>query len=229
MSTPIKRKIANLDVWEVPGEEGRPAVVLFHGFGANAQDLLPLHTVLKAPRGTTWYFPEGPVVLGEMMGVASRAWFNIDQQAVERAIAQGTFRDLSGLRPPGLDEACEQARDMLAELDVPFSEITLGGFSQGSMLAVDLTLQSPESPGGLVILSGTLVDEANCKKWAVAHKRLQFFQSHGSNDQMLGFNEAKRLEAMLREAGLAGEFVGFAGGHDIPQGVIARLSQYLLR
>ena len=51
-----QRKIGNLNCYEVKGKEGGPVIILLHGFGANAQDLLPLHQYIKAPVGTNWYY-----------------------------------------------------------------------------------------------------------------------------------------------------------------------------
>ena len=37
-----QKKIGNLNCYEVKGKENGPVIILLHGFGANAQDLLPL-------------------------------------------------------------------------------------------------------------------------------------------------------------------------------------------
>jgi predicted esterase len=48
-------------------------------------------------------------------------------------------------------------------------------------------------------------------------------------DPVLPYENAKRLETVLREGGLSGEFISFSGGHEIPQGVIKKVSLYLTR
>ena len=97
------------------------------------------------------------------------------------------------------------------------------------MLATDLVLNTEDTPEGLIIFSGTLVNEQSWKQLAMRRSGIQFFQSHGTQDEVLAFGAAKRLEALLRNAGFSGEFVSFEGGHEIPRRVLARVGEYLKR
>jgi len=103
----------------------------------------------------------------------------------------------------------------------------LGGFSQGSMLATEVTLNLDENPAGLVILSGTLLHEDVWRERATHHKSLRVLQSHGTDDQILPFAGAGWLRDMLNHAGADVEFIPFAGGHEIPHDVLNRLSVFL--
>ena len=228
MSQAARVKLGPLDVIHVPGEPDGPAIVFFHGFGANAQDLYPLSGMLKAPAGANWYFPEGVLDLtGGMAPFASRAWWPIDQAVMEAAMASGSFRDFSQVTVPEQTRSAAQA--MLDAIGVPLSRVTLGGFSQGAMLATELTLHAAENPAGLVMLSGAFLHHDAWRSKAPARKGLQFFQSHGKSDILLPFDGARDLEAMLREAGLSGEIIEFDGGHEIPEGLLRRLREYLVR
>ncbi|MCR9142848.1 MAG: esterase [bacterium] len=237
-----KTKIGSLNAIEAPGADGGGAIVCFHGFGANAEDLYPLHAHIKAPAGTHWFFPDAILELAPNMAPpAPRAWWPIDEAALQYALERGTYRDLSGFAPPGMaaarDAAAGMIRALIDERGFTLDRITLAGFSQGAMLATELTLRSHElfgadaRPAGLAILSGTLLDEANWKTLAAdaRFQSFQFFQSHGTRDPILGFEAARRLESILREANWTGEFVEFPGGHEIPGQVAARLGQYLTR
>src|SRR3954449_7476238 len=69
-------------------------VVLMHGYGAPGDDLVSLGNALDAGRGTTFLFPEGPMLLGsaalmDLMGDA-RAWWQIDVGRFQRAMMQPT-------------------------------------------------------------------------------------------------------------------------------------------
>lgn len=235
-----KTQIGSLQVIEVPGDPAGPAIICFHGFGANAEDLYPLHASIKAPAGTNWFFPDAILELApNMPAPAPRAWWPIDEAALQYALERGTYRDLSGFAPPGMVAAREAATGMiraLLERGFTMDRITLAGFSQGAMLATELTLHSHalfenQRPAGLAILSGTLLDEMTWQGLAAGpeFKGFQFFQSHGTRDQILGFTAARRLEQILRDNAWTGEFVEFAGGHEIPATVVARLGQYLTR
>ena len=235
-----RKQIGSLNVLEVTGASGGPAIIIFHGFGANASDLYPLHQHIKAPAGTNWFFAEGLLQLAMLSDYSSRAWWPIDEAALQYALNHGTFRDFASFAPPGLVAAREAAAGMIRALrderGFALDRITLGGFSQGAMLATDLTLRCHDlfhnqRPAGLAILSGTLLDE---KVWSAfasdeRFKGFQFFQSHGKSDPILDFVMARRLEKILRDSGWTGEFVEFPGGHEIPPPVLARLGQYLTR
>lgn len=210
-------RAAGLDAIEVPAEAPALTVVLFHGYGADAADLAPLSGAVDRNKPLRWLFPEGPLPL-DAFGMG-RAWFDIDAEALER--------DYSGARPEGMEAARRAALDFISALGLPWERLVLGGFSQGAMLAADLALSAPVAPRGLIILSGSLVDEARWSALAAHRRGLPFFQSHGSADPILGFHLALKLESLLRAAGLDGRLLRFEGGHSIPPEVIAAMGAFL--
>jgi len=52
-------------------------------------------------------------------------------------------------------------------------------------------------------------------------------QSHGSQDPLLPLFLAEELRDLLTQAGLAVEWVGFRGAHEIPDLVIDRLGTFI--
>jgi phospholipase/carboxylesterase len=92
----------------------------------------------------------------------------------------------------------------------------LGGFSQGSMVALDAILRGAVRPAGLVLMSGTLVNEAGWSPHFAALKDLPVVQTHGTLDELLPFEGAKRLRDRLAAAGAKLTWVPFRGGHEIP-------------
>jgi predicted esterase len=101
------------------------------------------------------------------------------------------------------------------------------GFSQGAMMAVDLALRAQKAPAGVAILSGTLVDRKSVAALAPKRAGLAFFQSHGSVDPILGFQEALKLETALMGAGWKGALRRFEGGHGIPPELLPELGAWL--
>ncbi|MCE9501591.1 MAG: esterase [Leptospira sp.] len=221
--------MGSLDVLKVEGTPDGEAIILCHGYGANAMDLLPLSGYLKVRPGTNWYFPEAPMEIPLGPGYVGRAWFPLISDAINHLAAAGRFADFSKITPTGLDSARSKLDEMISRIPTPINKITLGGFSQGSMLTTDYFLRRKENPKGLIILSGTLICEDEWKELAKQKSRFQFFQSHGTDDQVLPYSSAKKLEMLLRDSGLSGEFVSFQGGHEIPEKVLKRLSEYLRR
>jgi phospholipase/carboxylesterase len=198
------------------GGEG-PLVVLMHGFGAPGDDLVPLARVLDVPREVRFAFPEAPLDLGpEAMN--GRAWWWIDMMRVQVAAMRGETIDRSQDVPEGLAEARASVIAMLAEVERALapSHVTLGGFSQGAMLACDVALHTDVPLAGLAMLSGTLLSEPEWTRLAPKRRGLRAVVSHGQSDPILPFAGAERLRDVLARAGLDVTWVPFRGVHEIP-------------
>lgn len=210
-------------------------VVLCHGYGAPGTDLVPLGQMLlrqpKMSASVQFLFPEAPLSLESLGMPDGRAWWPIDMRRLQMAAVMGTFRDLRNDCPPQLPVAREMLLGLLnswsEKSQVPLSHFILGGFSQGSMLATDVTLHLKENPAGLVVLSGTLLNENDWRERAPLHKALRVFQSHGTNDQILPFAAAGWLRDLLNHGGADVEFLPFSGGHEIPNVVLDRFGTFL--
>ncbi len=220
---PEKSRLGTLDVIEFPAPAESPVVVCLHGYGADMADLASLAVELDLKAPARWIFPDAPIA----MDMGGRAWFNLDPERLMNLQMGGAPMDLSGDRPAGLDEALKAITGLIEALGVPWERLILGGFSQGAMVALETVLRAPEMPRGLFILSGNLVDEAGVKKLVKARSGLPFFQSHGEQDPLLGYEGAGRLEKILVEAGLKGSLMTFQGGHGLPIEVLVRFASFL--
>jgi len=208
-------------------QPGKPVIVFFHGYGADAFDLAPMAGELGLRAQARWIFPQGPKTVDIGGGFSGRAWFGIDMAAHQRAAMTGEPVSYSDIRPPGATEARDKAMAFLKALGIPPGQLILGGFSQGSMLAVDLAFHLPENPLALVILSGTLADKKSLVQLAPRRKGLPFFQSHGEHDPILPFIGAEALKQELENAGWDSHWSGFPGGHEIPPRVLRDLTSFL--
>jgi len=202
-------------------------VVLLHGWGAPGTDLVPLAEELGGD-DRLYVFPEGPLVAPG----GGRAWWPIDIQRLQSDRARGLDRDLREEWAPEMEESRKKVaaltREVTALVGLPFSAVVWGGFSQGAMLATDLTLSGPERPAGLAILSGSIVKE---KAWEASlgalPPGLPVFMSHGRVDPVLPFQAADELQARLRAARCEVTWLPFAGGHEIPWPVLEGLRSFL--
>jgi phospholipase/carboxylesterase len=205
-----------------------PLVVLMHGFGAPGTDLVGLWRVLDVPREIRFAFPEAPHGIPGMPG--ARAWWMLDLARAEAAMAQGP-RSYADEVPEGMDEATDQVVAMLgemrSELSVADSELILGGFSQGSMLACNAVFAHSVRAAGLVILSGTPVDLNTWRAGMKPRSDMRVLQSHGEQDPLLSFEAARDLCATMRESGLRVDWLPFRGGHEIPLPVLEGLSRFI--
>lgn len=209
-----------------PDQRPERLVVLCHGYGASGEDLVPCAGEILSclphedrPR-IQFVFPAAPLVLAEMYGMDSRAWWPIDMEALERAMQSGTYREMRTNDDPVMDmareklEACIQ--QILQDQDLSWSDCILGGFSQGSMVTTDLTLNLKQRPAGLIAWSGTVIREP---KWLAAiHERplrLPVVQSHGRQDPILPFAGAEALRDLLTQGRADVQFLPFDGPHTI--------------
>ncbi|QDU81073.1 Carboxylesterase 2 [Polystyrenella longa] len=199
-------------------------VVLCHGFGAPGTDLVPLSSELLGAipdlnEKVQFVFPEAPLSLAPYGYGDGRAWWMIDMMALQRAMEEGDFRDFRGGEPEGMAESRALLQETLEAIrertGLGWDKIVLGGFSQGAMLTTDITLRLNENPAGLVIYSGTLLNEAEWTRLAPQRAGLNVIQSHGLQDPILPYNGAELLRDMLTNAGVEVEFIPFPSVHTI--------------
>ncbi len=224
------RRLANINCLEVPSNDAAndaDLFILFHGYGADAYDLQTLSDVMKPSKPTDYLFPQGPLEVPIGPGWTGRAWWNIDMAAIQQASAQGLVREMASEYPEGLKKIRPQIQKMIKESRVPWNKVILGGFSQGAMLATDAFLHAPETPKGLMILSGALICQDDWKPLLEKRKGAHFFQSHGQGDMVLSHKNAQQLETLLTQGGMRGKLLTFSGGHEIPQQIIQKANDYL--
>jgi phospholipase/carboxylesterase len=236
----MRTSIAGLHAQVVQQKPGAPraAVVLCHGFGAPGDDLVGLAPALvshhPALADVRFVFPAAPLSLGQLGWGEARAWWMIDMEAIQRLQRDpAALREFRKLEPEGLADARKAlhalVREVADQTGLPMSKIVLGGFSQGAMLATDVSLRLEEAPGGLAVLSGTLLLEDVWRAKAKARSGLEVYQSHGRQDPVLPFEAAEWLSALFEDAGMRHEFVPFTGGHTIPNEVLHGLGDFLAR
>lgn len=206
------------------GKSPELIVVFCHGFGAPGTDLVPLGPELlnlnpDLAEKVRFIFPAAPLSLDDFGMYGGRAWWHLDVEQLHAAIESGKFRDRRNDLPEGLPEARQMLSALVevvaAQSGLSTSAIVLGGFSQGAMLATDVSLRIPQAPAGLCIFSGTLLCEEEWKQLAAKRGRLRVLQSHGYQDPLLPFPAAEWLRDMLIDADISVEFIPFQGMHTI--------------
>jgi phospholipase/carboxylesterase len=219
----------------LPGSSPQLAVILCHGFGAPATDLVPLASELmglrpELARHVRFVFPAAPLSLMELGMPSSRAWFHLPMVVLTRR--QRDWDAYARAVPEGLPAARRAVMSVVsalsAETKLPYGRIVLGGFSQGGMVTTDVALRLEEPPAGLSILSGTLIAQEEWRTRAAGRKGLPVFQSHGRYDDILPYQAAERLRDLLTEAGLGVEFLPFDGPHTIAPEELHRLADFLV-
>lgn len=223
--------IEGLDVLHIKSQsdsaEKTPAVLIFHGYGADAFNLGPLAEMCSPSKNWDWYFPQGLKEVHLGGGQYGRAWFDIDMNAIQRAMMSGTHRDLTNDYSNDLPQIRKQILDLVKVLQQKHSQLYIGGFSQGSMLSVELALHMEPLPAGLLVLSGNLVNQSEWSQLMPKLKGLRVFQSHGKNDPILSFEGGRKLNTLMQKSGVRLTFCDFVGEHEIPPEICHRIQKFL--
>ncbi len=203
----------------VPAGDGPfPTVLLLHGWGANAHDLLGFAPHLFGGKALV-LCPQGPVELPIGYGVKGYGWFPLipgqepDREAFQRgADALREFLDMARERYP-----------------VDPDRVVAMGFSQGGTMAYDLALRDPGRFAGLAALSSWFPEQLAATLPKVAeHEGLPVLVIHGTSDNMLPVEKARESRETLRPYGVAMTYREFEGmGHEIREEALRLILKWL--
>jgi phospholipase/carboxylesterase len=179
----------------------RQRLVLLHGWGADADDLLDLGELLVGP---------------ETSVVALRA---------PEPHPYGSGRQWYGLEPidwsalPAAREALRQRLQALAE-SVALEHTVLLGFSQGGAMALDVGSRLPLA--GIVSCSGYPHEG-----WQPSATAGPVLLSHGHDDPVVPFAASEEVQRRLEAAGAAVQMHPFSGGHSIDPALLPTIASFI--
>jgi phospholipase/carboxylesterase len=189
-------------------ENGLPPqhlLVLLHGWGADANDLSPLASILNLPTYQS-IFPNAPFSHPQFSW--GRAWYDLERQ---------DYR--------GLVECRQMLQAWLlsleAETGIPLERTILGGFSQGAAMALDVGLSLPVA--GLCSLSGYL----HFQPQHLPSSPPPIFMVHGQQDMVVPIQAAHQARNELKAIAAQVEYHELAMGHEIPQLVLQLLKTFI--
>lgn len=193
-----------------PGNPGSTRLMLLlHGWTGDENSMwiftprIPIHYLILAPRGIT------STALGGF------GWENSETSGWPRA---GDFQDAV----QGLLELV----DSIAFPGLTTSQIDVMGFSQGAALAYTMLLKYPDRIGKLAGLSGFLPDGLDDE---IAENRLKgkkIFVSHGTKDDMVSLDSARRAVQDLKSAGSEVIYCEEDVGHKLSAGCFRAMDAY---
>lgn len=171
-------------------------IVLMHGIGASADDLVPLASALAPGLGVKclFVFPAAP----------DRSWWPLDpaQWMMQAVAGDASLARMIRTEFPGLADCRDKGAKLVADVRRragPHAKIVLGGFSQGAMTSTDIALALEEPVDALVHLSGApiVVD-----RWAKALETNKpcVYLAHGRSDFVLPFVASSWTKALFEKA-----------------------------
>jgi phospholipase/carboxylesterase len=198
--------------------EKNPVLILLHGYGSNEEDLFSFATEL--PDDSYVISVRAPYDLQPY----GHAWYAIHFDADENKFSDNVqAKESVELIARFIDEIVKQ-------YPIDTKNVTLIGFSQGAILSYATALTYPEKIAKVVALSGyfnqEILPEVIDTK-AISH--LKFFVSHGSVDQVIPVDWARKAKPALENLGLAVEYHEYPVGHGVAPQNFFDFKNWLLR
>ena len=198
------------------GGKPRRLVLLLHGYGADGQDLLGLAPYwADALPDCEFVAPDAPFPCELGFG---RQWFGIE--GVDLAAKAAAARAAATLLDAFID--AELARTGLDD-----AALALVGFSQGTMMALQVAPRRARALAGVVGYSGLVVDADGLA--GEARSRPPVLLIHGDADPVVPFPAMAAAQAALAAAGLPVETLARPGlGHSIDEVGLRRGGAFLV-
>jgi len=181
-------------------ETPAPLLILIHGYGSNEMDLFSFAEEL--PDNIHIVSLRAPLELG----YNSYAWYSINFDA-----DQNKFSDLEEARV-SLGNISSFIDDFTANNSVDSSKIFVVGFSQGAILSYGLSLNTNKIQY-VVALSGYLNEDLLNDK--LNETLPDFFCSHGSVDQVIPVEWARKAPVFLDANGISNTYKEYPVGHGV--------------
>lgn len=184
--------------------EKNPLLLLLHGYGSNEEDLFSFASELPEE----YYVISARAPYDMMYG--SYAWYAINFDAEENK-----FSDLNQART-SRDVIANFIDELIATYPIDEQKITLIGFSQGTILSYAVALSYPQKVQRVVAISGYLNTEIAAENYAQNDfKNLKIFASHGTVDQVIPIDWARKAKPALDGLGIETTYKEYPIGHGV--------------
>jgi phospholipase/carboxylesterase len=212
--------VENLEYLETQvGDMPIGTVIWMHGLGADATDFEPIVPMLELEHSLRFVFPNAPVrPITINGGMEMRAWYDIDP----------------GAPLAGTDDiaASTSAVSALIEQEtangIPPANVTLAGFSQGGVIALQLGLSYRAKLRGIMALSTYVHDHEHlADRVDFANVDTPIMMAHGISDAMIPITRAITSREALLAMNYDVEWHEYAMGHQVCPQEIADIAQWL--
>ncbi|MBF6640157.1 alpha/beta fold hydrolase [Flavobacterium sp. J49] len=185
-------------------KDKNPLLLLLHGYGSNEEDLFSFASELPEE----YYVISARAPFDMMYG--SYAWYAINFDADENK-----FSDISQARA-SRDIIANFIDELIAEYPIDAENVTLIGFSQGCILSYAVALSYPEKVQRVVAMSGYFNPEIAVDDYTENDfSKLRIFASHGTVDQVIPVEWARKSIPMLQVLGIKIVFKEYMVGHGV--------------
>ena len=209
METNAKKTLAYTSIIPKDSEEisNRRSLVLLHGYGSHMGDLAGLAPMIG--NNNHYFCLNAPIELSFGYIPGSYSWFDTDGKTLE------TITNSVTLIKSTLDL-------IMQKHEIPYSEMVIGGFSQGGMVATHIGLTQKINFKGVISMSSRLLqDDVQITNQAPV------FISHGTNDQVISVEEGRKSREILEKLECNVSYKEYGMAHEIRQETINDLKEWL--
>jgi phospholipase/carboxylesterase len=194
-----------------------PLLLLLHGYGSNEEDLFSFASELP----DEYYVVSARAPYDLQYG--SYAWYAINFDADQNKFSDHDQAIISR------DLVANFIDELLANYPIDASNVTLIGFSQGSILSYSIALSYPEKVQKVAAMSGYLnLDIIKEKYQANDFSNLKIFASHGTADQVIPVNWARKSIPTIEGLGIEITYKEYPIGHGVSPQNFYDLKNWLL-
>jgi phospholipase/carboxylesterase len=194
-----------------------PLLLLLHGYGSNEADLFSFAAELP----DEYYVVSARAPYDLQYG--SYAWYAINFDADQNKFSDHDQAVISR------DLVVNFIDELIANYPIDASNVTLIGFSQGSILSYSIALSYPEKVQKVAAMSGYLnLDIIKENYQNNDFSNLQIFASHGIVDQVIPVDWARKSPAILEGLGIKTTYKEYPIGHGVSPQNFYDLKSWLL-
>ncbi len=181
-----------------------PLLLLLHGYGSNDSDLFSFASELPDE-----YFVISARAPYDLQ-YGSYAWYAINFDADQNKFSDHDQAILSR------DLVVKFIEELKVKFPIDSSNITLIGFSQGSILSYSIALSYPNIVQRVGALSGYLNLDINSNNYQNNDfSKLKIFASHGTVDQVIPVEWARKTDPILKSLGINSIYKEYPIGHGV--------------
>jgi phospholipase/carboxylesterase len=193
-----------------------PLLLLLHGYGSNEDDLFSFATELP----DNYYVISARAPYDLQYG--SYAWYAINFDA-----NQNKFSD---------NDQAIKSRDLIVKFidqlvinhAIDANQVTLLGFSQGSILSLAVALSYPQKVQKVIGLSGYLNEDILKENYLNNDfSNLKIFTSHGTVDQVIPVAWAQKTKPFLDQLSINSVYIEYPIGHGISPPIFNDFTHWL--
>lgn len=181
-----------------------PLLLLLHGYGSNEEDLFSFATELP----DEYYIISARAPYSMQYG--AYAWYAINFDADENKFSDHEQAKISR------DLIAQFIDELIQTYAIDAKNVTLIGFSQGSILSYAIALSYPDKVQRVVALSGYISEPILEENYLQNDfTKLKIFHSHGTVDQVIPVEWARKTKPFLEKLGIHSTYKEYPVGHGV--------------